>query len=89
MKKISIPAIIIVLAAIAISRTQKVYYSDITLANIEALAADESIYDYSQPITVKCKLDEGGGWFTSSVKRECAFSAVPSSCTPVECGKYF
>lgn len=89
MKKISIPAIIIVLAAIAISRTQKVYYSDITLANIEALAADESIYDYSQPKTVNCILYEGGGWVTGSVKRECVFCAVPSSCTPVECGKYF
>lgn len=89
MKKIFISTAIIVLAFIAISKTQKVDSHDITLANIEALAADESIYDYTQPKTVRCKLDEGGGWFTSSVRRDCVFCAVPNSCTSTECGESF
>ncbi len=42
-----------------------------------------------QPETVACRLDEGGVWFTSSVRRDCVFCAVPYSCTEVKCGGYF
>lgn len=89
MKKTFISLAIILLAIVGISKSQKEIFSDITLENIEALAADESIYDYRQPKTERCKLDLGGGWFTSSVRRDCVFSAVPSSCTAVACGESF
>lgn len=87
MKKIILTTII-VLTTIAISKSQKNNYSDLTLANIEALATNESIYDYRYPKTVSCDLQEGG-WHTASVERICVFSATPSSCTAVACGKEF
>ncbi len=89
MKKTFISLAIILLAVVAISKSQKETFSDITLDNIEALAADESIYDYRQPKTVPCKLDLGEGWFTGSVRRDCVLCAVPYSCTAVECGESF
>lgn len=89
MKKTFISLTIILLAVVSISNRQKKALSNITLDNIEALAADESIYDYTQPKTVRCKLEQGGGWFTSSVRRDCVFCAVPYSCTTVECGESF
>lgn len=47
-----------------------------------------AFYDYRQPKTESCDLQEGG-WHTASVKRVCVFSATPRSCTPVECGEPF
>lgn len=88
MKKAFIPTAVILLAVIAISKSQKDNFSDITLDNIEALAADESIYDYRQPKTVPCDYIEGN-WHTGSVRRDCVFCAVPYSCTAVECGQEF
>lgn len=88
MKKLLYPLAIILLAVVAISKSQKETFSDITLENIEALAADESIYDYRQPKTVPCDYREGG-WHTGSVRRDCVLCAVPYSCTAVECGEPF
>ena len=59
--------------------------SDIALANVEALAENESIYDYKQPKTVVCDMQEGP-WHTGAVERICVFCAVPYSCTPMPCG---
>lgn len=44
---------------------------------------------WTQPETIRCKLDLGGGWFTSSVERICVFCATPNTCTPVNCGESF
>ncbi|MBE6287991.1 MAG: hypothetical protein E7099_07385 [Mediterranea massiliensis] len=64
---------------------QENFISDLALENIEALADNESIYDYKKPKTVACD-DVQGFWHTASVERICVFSAVPSTCTPVACG---
>ena len=58
---------------------------DITMANVEALSSEESIYDYKQPKTIVCDLQEGE-WHTGAVERICEFCAVPYSCTPFPCG---
>ncbi|OPZ26323.1 MAG: hypothetical protein BWZ00_01671 [Bacteroidetes bacterium ADurb.BinA174] len=71
--------------------------SDLALANIEALAHLENGCDTChldnygrEPKVERCKLDLGGGMFTSSVKRICEITADASrTCTPVECGGYF
>lgn len=62
--------------------------SDLAMANVEALADNESIYDYRYPKTIACDLQEGP-WHTASVERICVFSATPSTCTPVACGRTF
>lgn len=62
--------------------------SDLAMANVEALADNESIYDYKYPKTIACDLQEGP-WHTASVERICVFSATPSTCTPVACGEPF
>lgn len=72
------------LKAIQKNNTQE----DITSANIDALASNESLNDYRQPKTESCDLQEGE-WHTASVKRVCVFSATPRSCTPVKCGEPF
>lgn len=58
---------------------------DVVMANVEALANDESIYDYKQPKTVVCDLREGP-WHTGAVERICVFCAVPYVCNPFPCG---
>lgn len=71
--------------------------SEMVLANVEALAYLEDGCDechlgnYGRIAqTESCMLEQGGGWFTSSVKRVCNITADASStCTPVECGGYF
>ena len=88
MRKKIVFTIIILSTIVVVSKNKKDNLSDITLANIEALATDESIYDYRQPKTVACDYIEGD-WHTASVQRDCVFCAVPSSCTPVECGEVF
>ncbi len=88
MKKFFIAIAIILIGIIVISKSQKGDLSDITSDNIEVLATNESIYDYTQPATIVCRLDEGSEWYTNSLRRDCVFCAVPSSCTEVECGGY-
>lgn len=71
--------------------------SDLALANVEALAhledgCDECHSDNygREPRTETCRLDLGGGMFTSSVRRVCDFTPDASqTCTPVEYGGYF
>ncbi len=71
--------------------------SDLALVNVEALAQLENGCDEChqdnygrEPRTERCKLELGGGWFTTSVQRVCDITADASqSCTPVECGGYF
>lgn len=65
--------------------------TDLTLAKIESLANGESGGDHSwlQPKTERCRLELGGGMFTSSVERICVLCVVPYSCTPVACGEVF
>lgn len=50
---------------------------------------DDEPESWTQPQTVRCQLDLGGGWFTSSVERICVFCATPNTCTPVNCGETF
>lgn len=88
MKKTFLITIVCLLSIVAILKARKNRPMDIALANIEALAADESIYDYTQPETVPCDYQEGH-WHTASVERVCAFCAVPYSCTPKACGEVF
>ena len=72
-------------------------FSDLVLSNVEALAYLEDGCDgchsgnYGrEPRTLRCKLDLGGGMFTSSVERVCDITADASrTCVPVECGGYF
>lgn len=67
--------------------------TDLTLAKIESMANTESggggNNSWFQPETARCKLELGGGMFTSSVERICVFCAVPYSCTTVACGEVF
>ncbi len=73
------------------------HLSDLALANMEALAqledgCDECHLDNygREPRTERCKLDLGGGMFTTSVERICEITADASrTCTPVECRGYF
>lgn len=90
MKRKNVFTIIIlsIITVSVVSKEKKENLSDIALANIEALATNESIYDYRQPETVACDYIEGI-WHTASVQRDCVFCAVPSFCTPVECGEVF
>lgn len=92
MKKNVIPFVVVAFSSVVGYNVQKEQgaekLSDIALMNIEALAGDESVYDYKKPQTVSCDLREGP-WHTASVERVCDFSAVPSSCTPVEYGGDF
>lgn len=83
-------AILIVMffASAIILKSKKETIPNVTLENIEALASDESIYDYRKPKTVPCDYIEGS-WHTASVRRDCVFSAVPSSCTAKKCGEAF
>ena len=67
--------------------------SDISLANVEALAQDEDSLNKPKGQTCEtksCKLDLGGGWFTASVERVCVDVDDPTcTCTPVSCGEVF
>lgn len=64
--KFFIAIAIILIGIIVISKSQKGDLSGITSDNIEALATDESIYDYTQLATIVCRLDEGSEWYTTA-----------------------
>lgn len=66
--------------------------SALGLANAEALANGEegSAKKGEACETERCKLDLGGGMYTSSVERICVTVDDPNStCTPVSCGEVF
>ncbi len=52
---------------------------------------DDPIAPGQTGTTERCRLDLGGGWFTSSVEYVCWDQYVcPScTCTPAACGEYF
>ena len=64
--------------------------SDLSLANVEALAGGEDALPYENMVGENrhCALHLGGGWYTASVEWYCycPHNGVYSSCYPKPCG---
>ncbi|WP_455592887.1 hypothetical protein [Bacteroides sp.] len=90
---VSICIVAVCLCITSVNRKQELSkFAKLTLLTIESLANNESgggSASWVQPKTERCKLELGGGMFTSSVERVCVFCAVPYSCTAVACGEAF
>lgn len=106
MRKVKVLAVVViaVLAAVNVYLSKQETRSDLTMLNLEALAND---FEWTNPeIDVpwgpdlkmgkikdvrRCKLDEGGGFFTSSVEQVCLnqYVSYDSTCTEYACGESF